>query len=100
MIICTSCLACQVFASCCPLLFVFTEEDSKNLARSQELIDKLQAKVKSYNRQAEEAEEQANSNLAKFRKIQHDLDNAEGRCHCQQAPCSHSGPSSQSNFRG
>lgn len=32
-----------------------TEEDKKNLVRMQELIDKLQAKVKSYKRQAEEA---------------------------------------------
>lgn len=42
-------------ALCCLCLSLQTEEDSKNLARSQELIDKLQAKVKSYNRQAEEA---------------------------------------------
>lgn len=32
-----------------------TEEDRKNLARMQELIDKLQSKVKSYKRQFEEA---------------------------------------------
>ncbi|XP_035635258.1 myosin-7-like [Oncorhynchus keta] len=46
-------------------------EDRKNLASLQQLIDKLQAKVKSYKRQAEEAEEQANFNLTKFSKIQH-----------------------------
>ncbi|KAJ8412001.1 hypothetical protein AAFF_G00142680 [Aldrovandia affinis] len=56
-----------------------TEEDRKNLARLQELIDKLQSKVKSYKRQAEEAAEQANSNLTKFRKTQHELDDAEER---------------------
>ncbi|CAB1353522.1 unnamed protein product [Coregonus sp. 'balchen'] len=57
-----------------------TEEDRKNLASLQQLIDKLQAKVKSYKRQAEEAvREQANSNLTKFRKIQHELDDAEER---------------------
>lgn len=31
------------------------EEDRKNLARMQDLIDKLQSKVKSYKRQFEEA---------------------------------------------
>uniref|UniRef100_A0A672JJL1 Myosin-7-like n=1 Tax=Salarias fasciatus TaxID=181472 RepID=A0A672JJL1_SALFA len=87
-----------------------TEEDRKNLARLQDLVDKLQLKVKSYKRAAEEAvsilgligklhsdhshqyvsdmvplvflflqEEQANGNLVKFRKIQHELDEAEER---------------------
>lgn len=32
-----------------------TEEDRKNLARMQDLVDKLQSKVKSYKRQFEEA---------------------------------------------
>lgn len=32
-----------------------SEEDKKNLARMQDLIDKLQLKVKSYKHQAEEA---------------------------------------------
>lgn len=36
-------------------LFVQAEEDKKNLVRLQDLIDKLQVKVKSYKRQAEEA---------------------------------------------
>ena len=31
------------------------EEDKKNIARLQDLVDKLQLKVKSYKRQAEEA---------------------------------------------
>ncbi|KAM3865582.1 myosin-7-like [Diretmus argenteus] len=56
-----------------------TEEDHKNLARLQDLVDKLQLKVKSYKRSAEESEEQANSNLGKFRKQQHELDEAEER---------------------
>merc|ERR1712168_1246380 len=42
------------------------EEDKKNLVRLQDLVDKLQIKVKAYKRQAEEAEEQGNSNMAKF----------------------------------
>ncbi|XP_059768157.1 LOW QUALITY PROTEIN: myosin-8-like [Balaenoptera ricei] len=54
-----------------------TEEDRKNVLRLQDLVDKLQAKVKSYKRQAEEAEEQSNANLAKFRKLQHELEEAE-----------------------
>lgn len=83
-----------------------TEEDRKNLTRMQDLIDKLQSKVKSYKRQFEEAvsacllccsspgvlrsvshtcpclspqEQQANSNLVKYRKVQHELDDAEER---------------------
>ncbi|TWW73348.1 Myosin-7 Myosin heavy chain 7 [Takifugu flavidus] len=56
-----------------------TEEDRKNLSRLQDLADKLQLKVKSYKKATEEAEEQANSNLTKFRKIQHELDEAEER---------------------
>ncbi|MEJ1287688.1 hypothetical protein NN561_018709 [Cricetulus griseus] len=56
-----------------------TEEDRKNVLRLQDLVDKLQAKVKSYKRQAEEAEEQSNANLAKFRKLQHELEEAEER---------------------
>merc|ERR1711941_58046 len=49
------------------------EEDKKNLARIQDLVDKLQVKVKTYKRQAEESEEQANANLSKYRKLQHEL---------------------------
>merc|ERR1712178_30397 len=55
------------------------EEDKKNLTRMQDLVDKLQVKVKTYKRQAEEAEEVANSNLSKYRKLQHELDEAEER---------------------
>ena len=32
-----------------------TEEDKKNMAKLQDLVDKLQMKVKGYKRQAEEA---------------------------------------------
>ena len=45
----------------------------------QELVDKLQNKVKSYKKQIEEAEEIAALNLAKFRKVQADLEQAEER---------------------
>ena len=37
------------------LLILQTEEDKKNLSRLQSLVDKLQLKVKSYKRTAEEA---------------------------------------------
>ncbi|KAJ3605545.1 hypothetical protein NHX12_027590 [Muraenolepis orangiensis] len=56
-----------------------TEEDKKNGARLQDLVDKLQLKVKTYKRQSEEAEEQANSYLSKSRKVQHELEEAEER---------------------
>ncbi|NWQ85602.1 MYH1B protein, partial [Burhinus bistriatus] len=56
-----------------------SEEDRKNILRLQDLVDKLQMKVKSYKRQAEEAEELSNVNLSKFRKIQHELEEAEER---------------------
>merc|ERR1711981_741011 len=55
------------------------EEDKNDLNRIQDLVDKLQVKVKTYKRQAEESEEQANANLSKYRKLQHELDEAEER---------------------
>jgi len=55
------------------------EEDHKNHERMQELVDKLQNKVKSYKKQIEEAEEIAALNLAKFRKVQADLEQSEER---------------------
>merc|ERR1712223_1395502 len=39
----------------------------------------LKVKVKTYKRQAEESEETANANLSKYRKLQHELDEAEER---------------------
>ncbi|XP_061908652.1 myosin-7B-like [Entelurus aequoreus] len=56
-----------------------SEEDRKTLLRMQELIEKLQSKVKSYKRQTENAEEQMSSGTMRFRKIQHELDDAEER---------------------
>merc|ERR1712087_1011300 len=43
------------------------EEDKKNLVRMQDLTDKLQVKVKTYKRQAEEAADMAESALNKLR---------------------------------
>ncbi|XP_075897746.1 myosin-7-like [Nelusetta ayraudi] len=56
-----------------------SEEDRKTLLRMQELIDRLQTKVKSYKRQADNAEEQVSGNAVRFRKVQHELDEAEER---------------------
>jgi len=53
------------------------EEDKKNQDGMQDLIDKLQQKVKGHKRQIEEAEEIAALNLAKFRKAQQDLESYE-----------------------
>merc|ERR1712066_896953 len=50
------------------------EEDRKNHERMQDLVDKLQQKIKTYKRQIEEAEEIAALNLAKFRKAQQELE--------------------------
>ncbi|XP_026481139.1 myosin heavy chain, muscle-like isoform X14 [Ctenocephalides felis] len=55
------------------------EEDRKNHERMQDLVDKLQQKIKTYKRQIEEAEEIAALNLAKFRKAQQELEEAEER---------------------
>ncbi|XP_065820913.1 myosin heavy chain, fast skeletal muscle-like [Labrus bergylta] len=56
-----------------------TDEDKKNNIRLQDLVDKLQIKMKAYKRNAEEAEEQCNVHMARFRKAQHELEEAEER---------------------
>merc|ERR1719232_1647576 len=55
------------------------DEDHKNQDRMSELANKLQAKIKTYKKQIEEAEEIAALNLAKFRKAQQDLEETEDR---------------------
>merc|ERR1719433_2609795 len=54
-------------------------EDRKNHERMQGLVDQLQAKIKTYKKQIEEAEEIAALNLAKFRQAQGNLADAEER---------------------
>merc|ERR1712152_133599 len=49
------------------------DEDRKNHERMQGLIDQLQGKIKTYKKQLEEAEEIAALNLAKYRKVQGNL---------------------------
>ena len=56
-----------------------SDEDRKNHERMQALIDQLQAKIKSYKKQIEEAEEIAALNLAKFRNAHAQLADAEER---------------------
>merc|ERR1719322_959719 len=50
------------------------DEDKKNSDRITELAQKLQQKIKVYNKQIEEAEEIAALNLAKYRKAQQELE--------------------------
>merc|ERR1711978_67161 len=56
-----------------------SDEDRKNHERMQGLIDQLQAKIKSFKKQIEEAGEIAAMNLAKFRQAQANLAEAEER---------------------
>merc|ERR1712121_187536 len=61
------------------------DEDRKNQTRMQELVEKLQMKLKQYKKMSEDAEEQANQNLAKFRKATHDLEEAEERAEMSES---------------
>merc|ERR1719430_1325999 len=54
-------------------------EDHKKQDRMSELAGKLQQKIKTYKKQIEEAEEIAALNLAKYRKAQQELEEAEER---------------------
>merc|ERR1712027_158426 len=55
------------------------DEDRKNQDRMTDLAQKLQQKIKTYKKQIEEAEEIAALNLAKFRKAQQEMEEAESR---------------------
>merc|ERR1719449_458560 len=61
-----------------------SDEDRKNHERMQSLTDQLQVKIKSYEKQIEEAEEIAALNLAKFRQAQANLQASEGRADLQE----------------
>merc|ERR1711931_546865 len=61
------------------------DEDHKNNHRMGELVDKLQAKLKQYKLQAEEAEAIANDNLLKFRKAHNELSASEERAEAAEA---------------
>ena len=49
------------------------------MEKMSELVDKLQSKIRTYKKQIEDAEEIAALNLAKFRKAQQQLEEAEER---------------------
>merc|ERR1712061_630134 len=49
----------------------------KNYDKMEELVDKLQVKIKTYKKQIEEAEEIAALNLAKYRKVQQNYETKE-----------------------
>merc|ERR1712141_342031 len=55
------------------------DEDKKNQDRMSDLAIKLQAKIKTYKQQIEEAEEIAALNLAKYSKAQQELEETEER---------------------
>merc|ERR1712135_238870 len=61
------------------------DEDNKNHGRMQELVAKLQGKLKQYKKMAEDAEEQANINLSKFKKVSHELEESEERAALAEA---------------
>lgn len=56
-----------------------SEEEKKSQFRLTDLVEKLQNKIKAYKRQIEETEEIASVNLGKFRKVQHELEDANER---------------------
>ena len=55
------------------------QENKKNQDRMSDLASKLQAKIKTYKKQIEEAEEIAALNLAKYRKAQQEYEETEER---------------------
>jgi len=61
------------------------DEDKKNQDAMSELAQKLQAKIKTYKKQIEEAEEIAALNLAKYRKAQQELEETEDRAKMAEA---------------
>merc|ERR1712156_1077694 len=64
------------------------DEDHKNQDQMSELANKLQAKIKTYKKQIEEAEEIAALNLDKFRKAQQELEETEDRTKMAEAQLS------------
>jgi len=55
------------------------DEDHKNSGRMQDLVEKLQGKLKQYKLQAEDAEALANDNLLKYRKVTNEYSAMEER---------------------
>merc|ERR1719400_602349 len=65
------------------------DEDKKNQVSMSDLAGKLQAKIKIYKKQIEEAEEIAALNLAKFRKAQQELEETEDRARLAESALQH-----------
>merc|ERR1711994_424678 len=65
------------------------DEDKKNQVAMSDLAGKLQAKIKTYKKQIEEAEEIAALNLAKFRKAQQELEETEDRARLAESALHH-----------
>merc|ERR1711990_1416046 len=65
------------------------DEDKKNQVSMSDLAGKLQAKIKTYKKQIEEAEEIAALNLAKFRKAQQELEETEDRARLAESALQH-----------
>jgi len=55
------------------------DEDKKNVEKMHELIEKLQNKLKVYKKQIDEAEQVGSANLAKYRQLQLQMDDAQER---------------------
>ncbi|XP_014672549.1 PREDICTED: myosin heavy chain, striated muscle-like [Priapulus caudatus] len=60
-------------------LMMQAEDDRKNHSHFEDMMERLNGKIKLYKRQIDEAEEVANMNLAKYRKAQAELEEAEAR---------------------
>merc|ERR1711970_934006 len=61
------------------------DEDKKNLGRLVSAADKLNSKMKAYKKASEEATESANGAMSKFRKLAHELDEANERAEMAEA---------------
>lgn len=58
---------------------VYNSDVKEQIARLAKEAEKLQKQAKKYQRAAEEQEEMANQYLKKYRKLQHELDEADER---------------------
>jgi len=77
-----------------------SEEDQKNFERLSDLVEKLQNKTRTYKKQIEDAEEIAALNLAKFRKAQQQLEEAEDRSNAAENQMGRLRGGSQPRFNG
>ena len=55
------------------------------MTRLQDALDKLASKAKTYKKSSEEATESANMAMSKYRKLQHELDEANERAEMSEA---------------